>query len=605
VTKRSPTREHAGWRALLLLGLGGACLGACDEERPPALRLVRDAGLDASARDAGRLEDGGLRSDGAIATDAMPEDGMDAQLVDDAGIFEGPWFEEVTTTSGLGFTRAAREALESLTDRMSGGVCVLDVDGIPPRDVFFANRPTAAGGSRLFMARGPLDYVERTAELGLGDVGDALACLAFDADGDGDDDLLVPGRGGVRLFENVGGRFTDKSERLPAVPATHLFMSAAAGDVDRDGDVDLFVAGFIDDDRTRLPETCSPFRCAADLGRFQGVPNLLLLRAPDGSYVNDVARLAPQAALAEMTLVVGIARMEGRGPVDLWVGNDYGSRFQDRPLRFDPTSRRFEDVSALIGLATNQRGYGTDTMGWSLGDVDGNGETDHVTSSFSDDATAVYLCADGFCEDRARSAGMDATAETFRWGEALGDFDLDGDLDLLETTGHVYFADELAPFGSRLPDDQPPLLLENRGGVFSSRAAAEGPAFSRDGQHRGIALVDLDEDGRLDVIMAPRDGAPIVLRNVHPPRGHWLRIALRGRGADRAAAGALVTVRHAGGSIVRQHVVGEGYLGNFDPRVHVGFPGDAPVDVEVLWPDGTTTRRSAVGVDTDITITQP
>jgi hypothetical protein len=567
--------------------------------------LVRDAGLDASARDAGRLEDGGLRSDGAIATDAMPEDGMDAQLVDDAGIFEGPWFEEVTTTSGLGFTRAAREALESLTDRMSGGVCVLDVDGIPPRDVFFANRPTAAGGSRLFMARGPLDYVERTAELGLGDVGDALACLAFDADGDGDDDLLVPGRGGVRLFENVGGRFTDKSERLPAVPATHLFMSAAAGDVDRDGDVDLFVAGFIDDDRTRLPETCSPFRCAADLGRFQGVPNLLLLRAPDGSYVNDVARLAPQAALAEMTLVVGIARMEGRGPVDLWVGNDYGSRFQDRPLRFDPTSRRFEDVSALIGLATNQRGYGTDTMGWSLGDVDGNGETDHVTSSFSDDATAVYLCADGFCEDRARSAGMDATAETFRWGEALGDFDLDGDLDLLETTGHVYFADELAPFGSRLPDDQPPLLLENRGGVFSSRAAAEGPAFSRDGQHRGIALVDLDEDGRLDVIMAPRDGAPIVLRNVHPPRGHWLRIALRGRGADRAAAGALVTVRHAGGSIVRQHVVGEGYLGNFDPRVHVGFPGDAPVDVEVLWPDGTTTRRSAVGVDTDITITQP
>jgi hypothetical protein len=604
MTPRGP-RTRLLCSAVLLLGLSGPTLGGCGEERTPDVAAPRDAGRDAATRDAGRFDAGGPGADASIAADAMLEEGVDAQPAVDAGAYEGPWFEEVTTTSGLGFARAAREALDSLTDRMSGGVCVLDVDGIPPRDVFFANRPTEAGGSRLFVARGPLDYVERTAELGLGDVGDALACLAFDAEGDGDDDLLVPGRGAVRLFENVGGRFTDKSERLPVVPATHLFMSAAAGDVDRDGDVDLFVAGFIDDDRTRLPETCSPFRCAADLGRFQGVPNLLLLRGPDGSYVNDVARLAPQAALAEMTLVVGIARMEGRGPVDLWVGNDYGSRFQDRPLRFDPTSRRFEDVSALIGLATNQRGYGTDTMGWSLGDVDGNGEIDHVTSSFSDDATAVYLCADGFCEDRARSAGMNATAGTFRWGEALGDFDLDGDLDLLEATGHVYFDEELAPFGTRLPDDQPPLLLENRAGIFASRAAAEGPAFARAGQHRGIALVDLDEDGRLDAILAPRDGAPIVLHNVHPPRGHWLRIALRGRGADRDAAGTLVTVRHASGSIVRQHVVGEGYLGNFDPRVHVGFPGDAPVDVEVLWPDGTATRRSAVGVDADITITQP
>jgi hypothetical protein len=567
--------------------------------------VVRDAGRDASARDAGRLEDGGLRSDGAIATDAMPEDGMDAQLADDAGVFEGPWFEEVTATSGLGFERAAREELLSLADRMSGGVCVIDVDGVPPRDVFFANRPTPTGGSRLFVARGPLDYVERTAELGLGDVGDALACLAFDAEGDGDDDLLVPGRGGVRLFETVGGRFADKSERLPAVPATHLFMSAAAGDVDRDGDVDLFVAGFIDDDRTLLPERCGPFLCVVDLGRFQGIPNLLLLRGPDGTYMNDVERLAPQAALAEMTLVAGIARMEGRGPVDLWIGNDFGSRYEDRPLRFDPTSRRFEDVSALVGLATNQRGYGTDTMGWSLGDVDGNGEIDHVTSSFSDDATAVYLCADGFCEDRARSVGTDATAATFRWGEALGDFDLDGDLDLLEATGHVYFDDELTPFGDRFLDDQPPLLLENREGVLSSRAAGEGPTFSRDGQHRGIALVDLDEDGRLDAILAPRDGAPIVLHNVHPPRGHWLRIALRGRGADRVVAGTLVTVRHADGTVVRQHVVGEGYLGNFDPRVHVGFPNGAAVDVEVLWPDGTTSRRSAVGVDADSEIAKP
>jgi len=596
---------HPKCTSFVVFALGCAGLCACHDDGPAAL----DAGSDAGPRDSGLVDANVPTEDATTPRDAIVDDGIvdasDDAATTDAGTADSPWFEDVTERSGLFFERTAREDLVSLPDRMSGGVCVIDVDGVPPRDLFFANRPTPSGGSRLFVARGPLDYVERTSELGLGDVGDALACLAFDAEGDGDDDLLVPGRGEVRYFENSGGRFTNKSDRLPAVAATHLFMSAAAGDVDGDGDTDLFVAGFINDDRSVLPGSCGPFLCPTDLGRFQGVPNLLLLRTPDGRYVNDVERLAPEAALDEMTLVVGIARMEGRGPVDLWIGNDFGSRHQDRPLRFDPMARRFVDVSALIGLATNQRGYGTDTMGWSLGDVDGNGEIDHVTSSFSDDATAVYLCAGGFCEDRARSVGMTATAATFRWGEALGDFDLDGDLDLLEATGHVYFGAELEPFGGRIIDDQPPLLLENRAGVFASRAAAEGPAFSRNGQHRGIALVDLDEDGRLDAVFAPRTGAPIVLRNVHAARGHWLRIALRGRGADRIAAGALVTVRHAGGTIVREHVVGEGYLGNFDPRVHIGLPGAGAVDVEVLWPDGTTTRRSAVTVDADLEIAQP
>ncbi len=607
--------------ALVATGvLAAGLLTGCGDARPPTPPTLRDAGRDADS-------DGGPREEAGIV-DASPADAAldDAgSVVDDAGSTEPDaavdtdggsvdrgrvdavvWFEEVAELSGLAFEREAREGLLSLADRMSGGVCVIDVDGVPPRDLFFAARPAPSGGSRLFVARGPLDYVERTVELGLEEVGDALGCLAFDAEGDGDDDLLVTGRGSLRLFENAGGRFVDKSARLPPVADAHLYTSAAAGDVDGDGDADLFVAGFILDDRTRLPAECGPFPCPSDLGRFEGIPNLLLLRTPSGDYLDDAARLAPAAALPEMTLVVGIARLEGINRVDLWVGNDFGSRFNDRPLRFDPAMARYEDVADTLGLATNQRGYGTDTMGWSTGDVNGDGELDHVTSSYVFDSTAVYLCSAGFCEDRARSAGMDATSSTFRWGEALGDFDLDGDLDLLEATGHVYLSAELARFGVTMIDDQPPNLLENTdSGFFTPRGFAEGPAFTRTGQHRGVALVDLDEDGRLDAVMAPRTGAPIVLHNVRPPRGHWLRIALRGRGANRDAAGALVTVRHAGGAIVRAHVVGEGYLGNFDPRVHVGLPGDAPVEVEVRWPDGTVTRRPGVTVDADILVTQP
>lgn len=578
--------------------LAAALLAACgDSAHTP----------DAGAHDSGTAQpDGGADSaDGALAFDAdAPLDAGDRDARVDV---EVPWFVDVAGVSGLVFERTPHERLVSLADRMSGGVCVIDVDGVAPYDLFFAARPSATGDaqSRLFVARGPLDYVDRTTELGLADVGDALACLAFDADGDGDDDLLVPGRGAIRFFESVAGRFADKSERIPAQSPTHLFMSAAAGDVDRDGDVDLFVAGFIDDDRARLPTACGTLPCAADLVRATGVPNLLLLRDTRGDYVNETARIAPEAALAEMTLIVGIARMEGVGRVDLWVGNDYGSVYADRPLRWDAARGRFADVSDTIGLARNQRGYGTDTMGWTTGDVDGDGNVDHVTSSFALDATAVYLCADGFCEDRARTIGTAVTDRSFRWGVALADFDLDGDVDLIEATGQIYLEAEIGPLRTVGPYAQTPNLYENRDGALAVRSSAEGSAFTRPGQHRGVALVDLDEDGRLDVVMAPRTGAPIVLRNVRPPRGHWLRVALRGRGMNSGAAGALVTVTTAGGASVRSHVIGEGYLGNFDPRVHFGLAEAGPVDVSVRWPDGSTTTTRGVAVDGDVSVRQP
>jgi len=183
----------------------------------------------------------------------------------------------------------------------------------------------------------------------------------------------------------------------------------------------------------------------------------------------------------EMPWFVEVARMEGRGRVDLWVGNDYGSVYADRPLRWDAARRRFADVSDVIGLARNQRGYGTDTMGWTTGDVDGDGNVDHVTSSFALDATAVYLCADGFCEDRARTIGTTVTDHTFRWGVALADFDLDGDLDLIEATCQIYLEAEIAPLRTVGPSDQTPNLYENRDGALALRSGAEGAAFTRPG----------------------------------------------------------------------------------------------------------------------------
>jgi len=383
---------------------------------------------------------------------------------------------------------------------MGGGVCPIDADGRAPIDLFFAMRPTARSRSTLFVAsqRGPgadVGYANETEARGLADVGDAFACLAFDADGDGDEDLATMGPGTVRLFRNEGGVFNDASASLGlSLDPRDVYVSASAGDVDLDGDVDLYVAGFMRFDTSRFEpgERCGTIPCASSLYEFEGIRDYLLLRSADGTYRDATAELATDLLRAEMTFVTGILRMTGRGPVDLWVANDLGARYRDRVLR-RTAAGRFVDVATALGLATNARGYGVDTMGWSQGDLDGDGELDHVTSSWPGDTTAAYFCTtlpggtDDFCEERGRTIGLSLGVGAFRWGLGLGDFDLDGDLDLIESTGHLYAQVDLRMTAQEL---QAPTFYENVGGgrlqlrVFPPGAPPAQPGTTR---RRGLA----------------------------------------------------------------------------------------------------------------------
>jgi hypothetical protein len=556
--------------------------------------------------------DVGLDAPSGAGLDARtdPADaGPDAHGEDVLVPFE-PWLEDVTARWGVAYDRDGRDGYETLLDRMGGGVCPLDADGVAPLDLFFAMRPTARVRSRLYVASQPagaggdVAYADETDARGLSDVGDALACLAFDADGDGDADLLVSGVGTVRLFENRSGTFWDVSDRLGlALDRRDMYVSAAAGDVDGDGDTDLLVAGFLrfDDARFAPGQRCGAIPCRSALYEFEGIPNLLLLREADGTYREQAAERAPDLRRDETTFVVGILRMTGRGPVDLWIGNDLGARHRDRVLRRGPTGV-FEDVAIALGLATNARGYGIDTMGWSQGDLDGDGELDFVQSSWPGDTTAAHFCAplegEELCEERGRTIGLALSVGSFRWGEALVDLDLDGDLDLVEATGHLYAQEDL---GTRETELQRPNLFENEGGVLRLLAPTPGDDLDFLGTMRGIAVADLDDDGRPDVVMAPARGTPRIFRNVRAPRGRWLRIALEGQ-----AAGARVELTHARGAIVRVRAVGEGFLGNFDPRVLVGVPdGTDKVDVRVTWPSGAITMVDGVGLDREIRIAEP
>lgn len=539
-----------------------------------------DAGTDASsvARDAA-----------APAPDAGSLDGGSVVL-------PARWFEDVTAAA-LDWERTPAEGMRTFADRFSGGVCVLDADGRAPVDLFFTAR--GAGRSRLFVGAAPMRFEDRTEALGLADVGDAIGCLAFDAEGDGDDDLLVTLVGGVELFLRDGAGFVRAGDLGADLHPDGMYASAAAGDVDGDGDLDLLIAGFMARDPSLDPtlECFAHLPCTADIHRHVAIPNALLLRE-GGGYV-DGTSLAPALALGEPTLVVAIGDFLEEGAPSLYVGNDLGARFFDRVLRRLPDGT-FADVALDAGFATNWRGYGIDTMGLSSGDPDRDGRLEHAVTSFETDATALFDCySPAVCEDRSEAVGTRSSEETFRWGAAFLDVDLDGWMDLVEATGHYFLPLEIEAIGYRGGYRQPPNLLHNRGdGTLARVAPAEDDGLSRAHAARGIARTDLDDDGRPDLVLATAEGAPAILHNVRSPEGRWLVVTLEGAPPNTRAIGAMVRVDLDRGALALEQRAGEGYLGSFDRRLFFGLgPAVERVDVTVRWPSGTETRVRGAAVD--------
>ena len=179
------------------------------------------------------------------------------------------------------------------------------------------------------------------------------------------------------------------------------------------------------------------------------------------------------------------------------------------------------DASDEIGLGYDARGHGIDTMGFSAGDVDGDLRLDFAVTAFEGFPSPIFVCGgDRFCEDRGRALGMVARVDSFRWGNALVDLDADGVLDLVEATGHIYLDDEGTALGFPTPHAQPMnLFVGAAAGPFAAVVPAEGDALALPREARGIAVVDLDDDARADLVLTTARGAPVLLRSTRPSCG--------------------------------------------------------------------------------------
>ncbi len=490
---------------------------------------------------------------------------------------------------------AARK--DYILETTGNGVAIFDYDGDGRNDLFFVNGTTLQPRSgappatlQLYHNDGAGRFSDVSRKAGFTAEGWGQGVCAGDYDNDGRTDLLVTYYGHNVLFRNLGdGAFRDVTAQagLP-VTGTRYGSGCSFFDYDRDGRLDLFVANYVDLDLKKTPkpgdnENCEwkgiPVMCGP-----RGLPparNLLYHNNGDGTFTDVSERAGILKPGGRYGLGAASADFDNDGWPDVYVACDMTPSLLYRNRR-DGT---FEESGVPAGVAYNFDGQLQAGMGVAVADFDGNGFLDIAKTNFSGDLPSLFQNEDGrFFSDVSREAGL-GTRHLLGWGVAFFDFDDDGWRDLILANGHVYPEVDRAAVGDRYL--QPALLYRNLGnGRFADVTAEAGPAFQELRPARGLAVGDLDGDGRPEVVIVNMNRTPSLLKNqgVHQ---NYLSLALRGTKSNRSAIGARVTVEAGGRRQIDEVMSGGSFYSQNDLALYFGLGRAERADrIQVRWPSG-------------------
>ena len=435
-----------------------------------------------------------------------------------------------------------------------------------------------------------------------------------DYDNDGWPDIYVTNFGKNRLYHNNhDGTFTDVAEKA-GVTLGNWSTGATWGDYDGDGRLDLFVPGYVHYDFANPPGAGSK-QVSYSFCQFRGIkvmcgprglkgePDHLFHNNGDGTFTD----VSEKAGVSDKNNYYGFASVfvdvNNDGKPDLLVANDSTPNY----LYINKGDGTFEDASYASGYALNENGRETASMGIAFGDYRNNGLVDIYNTTFSDDYNPLYRNdGDANFTDISYQAGIaEPTIPFLGWGTAFLDFDNDGWKDLIVANGHVYPQVDHTTWGTTWA--QRPLLFRNiEGKKFDLEPAVEGTALANLYTGRGLAVGDLFNDGKLDVVINALDGHPGLLRNVSSDKHHWIELKLvGGLKSPRDAIGSTVYLT-AGGQKQRGDVTSGGsFASTHDPRVHFGLGENTAIDsVEVHWPSGAKEKFAITKVDQIVTLTE-
>ena len=526
-------------------------------------------------------------------------------------------FRDIRAEAGVAFEHHSAPEKKYIVESMSGGVALFDYDNDGRVDIYLVDSLTVetakdprAARSALYRNLGGGRFQDVTDRAGVGHPGWGMGVCTADVDGDGWEDLYVTALGGNHLYRNNhDGTFSDITTRA-GVAGGGWSTGCGFADYDRDGRLDLFVSRYVKVDLENLPafgkgKTCEfrgiPVQCGPR--GLPGTSDLLFHNDGDGHFTEVGEKAGVSDPRAYFGLGIAWFDYNQDGWPDLYVANDSTPSF----LYLNQRDGTFKELAFPMGVAVSEDGGEQGGMGVAVGDYDNSGRLSVFKTNFAEEYNSLFHNdGDHFTDVSFRSKTAASSIPFVGWGTAFFDYDNDGRLDLIAVNGHVYPQMDQARRGASAGYRQRKLLYHNRGdGTFDEVAAQFGPVLTEPRVSRGLAVGDLDNDGRLDLVINDLDGRPQVLHNELADAGHWLLVKLVGKDGNTDAIGAVVRVKAGKLGLMRLVQSGTSYLSQDDMRRHFGLGRETQADsLEVLWPDGTTTKLANVKADQVVEIKQ-
>jgi hypothetical protein len=521
-----------------------------------------------------------------------------------------PKLVDLAASTGIHFEHLSSPEAKFIAESMSGGVALIDYDRDGWPDIYFTGAQNVDMAQHGVKARSALYHNNRdgtftdvTDKAGVGYPGWAFGASVGDYNNDGWPDLLVTCLNGVVLYRNNGnGTFTNVTKAAALSGDSGWATGAAFGDYDNDGYADLFVSHYVDFNLNDLPvfgssKSCKYMGIDVQCGPrgLKGAPDNLYHNNGDGTFT-DVSK---KAGVDDPERRYGLTSIwtdfDNDGKLDLFVTNDGQANY----LYQGNSSGRFEDVALLSGVAANEDGFEQANMGVALADYLHSGRMSLLLSHFDIEYAALYR-NDGkmnFSDVSITSGIARGTQGFVGWGDAFVDFANRGWQDFFLVDGHVYPQVDTLPRETRYLE--PKLLFFNNGdGTFQNVSRRVGSALQIPQVSRGVAIGDLFNDGKMDVVVENLVGKPMILRPEDAPPNHWISFQLEGVKCNRLGLNA--RVRATAGDLMQTGEVlsGGSYLSQHDLRIHFGLGTHARLDqAEVQWPNGKREVLTNLPVD--------
>ena len=529
-----------------------------------------------------------------------------------------PKFAEVTSALGVRFQYlASHTSRKYLIETMGSGVALLDYDNDGRLDIFavngaLLNDPTPRGSipqktgpeyrNRLFHQKPDGAFEDVTEKSGLTGVGYGMGVAVGDYDNDGYEDLYVTAYGGNRLYHNNGnGTFTDVTEQA-GVGGAGWSTGTAWVDLDNDGLLDLVVLRYMQWDFEDIwcgeRKEGSRAYCTPDV--FRPISPLVYHNDGNGHFTEVSQRIG--IAQAGKGLGIAIADYDRDGHIDVFVANDSVPEF----LYHNRGNGIFVEVALPSGVAVDGEGRSFAGMGVDFTDYRNDGLPALLITDLATQVYAVYQNnGDGsFTYDSYPSGIGRMTMTHSGWGVRFLDYDNDGWKDLLIAQGHDLDTIQLTFPNIRYRE--PMLLARNTGKSFVDVSGEAGPVFQEPWVGRGLAIGDIDNDGRIDAVVTTNDGPLHILHNDTTTLNHWLTLKLVGHKSNRDAIGALVKIVTTQGAQFATVTTASSYLSSSDKRVHFGLGLDTTVKtIEIHWPTGTRQVLENVHADQILQVDEP